>query len=222
MKDNKNNVNDFFDGNMMINNEDKQEYNSENKVNSDCDTENIDNNRRKDKQEDSKIKNIFFEWIVPILSAFVIAFLINKFVLFKVYIPSESMVPTINGNDRLFVTRIYNLDKLERGDIIVFYSEELQQDLIKRLIGLPGDTVEIKDGIVYVNGELLEEDYIGAQNASFNGRYQVPEGKYFFLGDNRLYSNDARVWKNPYIDGKDIIAKAQIRVYPFDKIGIIE
>ena len=169
----------------------------------------------------NSIKNFIYEWGIPIISAFIIAFLINKFVLFKVLIPSESMVPTLNVGDRLFVTRIYNLDRLERGDIIVFYSEELQEDLIKRLIGLPGDKIEIENGVVSVNGEVLQEDYIGAQD-NYNGVYEVPEGKYFFLGDNRLYSKDSRYWINPYIDGEDITGKAQIKVYPLDQIGKVK
>ena len=169
----------------------------------------------------NSIKNFIYEWGIPIISAFIIAFLINKFVLFKVLIPSESMVPTLNVGDRLFVTRIYNLDRLKRGDIIVFYSEELQEDLIKRLIGLPGDTIEIENGVVSVNGEVLQEDYIGAQD-NYNGVYEVPEGKYFFLGDNRLYSKDSRYWINPYIDGEDITGKAQIKVYPLDQIGKVK
>ncbi len=169
----------------------------------------------------NSIKNFIYEWGIPIISAFIIAFLINKFVLFKVLIPSESMVPTLNVGDRLFVTRIYNLDRLERGDIIVFYSEELQEDLIKRLIGLPGDKIEIENGVVSVNGEVLQEDYIGAQD-NYNGVYEVPEGKYFFLGDNRLYSKDSRYWINPYIDGEDITGKAQIKVYPLNEIGKIK
>lgn len=169
----------------------------------------------------NSMKNFMSEWGIPIISAIILAVLINKFILFKVLIPSESMVPTLNVGDRLFVTRVYNPEKLKRGDIIVFYSEELQESLIKRLIGLPGDKIKIENGKVFVNGEMLEENYIGAED-KFNGEYQVPEGKYFFLGDNRLWSKDSRYWINPYIDGKDINGKAQIKVYPFNQIGKIE
>lgn len=169
----------------------------------------------------SSNKNFITEWGIPIISAIILAFLINKFLLFKVLIPSESMVPTLNVGDRLFVTRVYNLEKLKRGDIIVFYSEELQDSLIKRLIGLPGDKVKIENGRVFVNGEELQEDYIGAED-KFNGEYEVPDGKYFFLGDNRLWSKDSRYWINPYIDGEEISGKAQIKVYPFDQIGKIK
>ncbi|VYU61080.1 signal peptidase I [Clostridium tertium] len=174
-----------------------------------------------DEKEEVTKKSFISEWGIPIISAIIIAFLINKFLLFKVIIPSESMVPTLNVDDRLFVTRVYNLDKLKRGDIVVFYSEELQADLIKRLIGLPGDKIKIENGIVSVNGEVLKEDYIGASD-NFSGEYEVPEGKYFFLGDNRLWSKDSRYWINPYIDGDDISGKAQIKVFPFDEIGSVK
>lgn len=174
-----------------------------------------------DEKEEVTKKSFISEWGIPIISAIIIAFLINKFLLFKVVIPTESMVPTLNVDDRLFVTRVYDLDNLKRGDIVVFYSEELQLDLIKRLIGLPGDKIKIENGIVSVNGEVLKEDYIGTTD-NFNGEYEVPEGKYFFLGDNRLWSKDSRYWINPYIDSKDISGKAQIKVYPFSEIGRIK
>lgn len=167
-----------------------------------------------------KKSNFFSDWVVPILIAVVLAFLINKFIIFKVKIPSESMVPTLNVNDRLFVTRVYNPENLQRGDIVVFHSEELDQSMIKRLIGKPGDKISIKDGVVTVNGETLQEDYIGEPD-KFNGEYTVPEGEYFFLGDNRLWSKDSRYWKDPYIPAKDIMGKAQLKVYPFSDFGVV-
>lgn len=164
---------------------------------------------------------LLYDWIIPIVVAVILATAINKFIVFKVKIPSESMVPTLNVGDRLFVTRIYNRDNLNRGDVVVFYSEEEEESMIKRLIGLPGDEVVIADGAVIVNGETLTEDYIGTPD-NFNGTYSVPEGKYFFLGDNRLRSKDSRYWINPYIDSKDIKGKARLKVYPFSDIGMIK
>lgn len=177
--------------------------------------------RRIKRSKENKKNGFFYEWGIPVIVAVVLAVLINKFIVFKVYIPSESMVPTLNVDDRLFVTRVYNEEKFERGDILVFESEELGEKLIKRLIGLPGDKILIENGQVSVNGEKLIEPYIGNEDR-FNGEYEVPEGKYFFLGDNRLWSKDSRYWNDPYIDGKDIIGKAQIKVYPFSEIGRIE
>lgn len=171
--------------------------------------------------EEIKKSNFFNDWIVPIVIAVVLAFLINKFLIFKVKIPSESMVPTLNVGDRLFVTRVYNPENLKRGDIVVFYSEEKNEDMIKRLIGVPGDKVVINDGIVTVNGETLVENYIGTAD-SYSGEFLVPEGKYFFLGDNRYWSLDSRYWENPYIDASEIKGKAQIKVYPWKDFGKIE
>ena len=165
--------------------------------------------------------NFFKDWIVPIVAAIGIAFIINKFLVYNVYIPSESMVPTLNVGDKLMVTRIYNPENIERGDIIVFYSDELSQVVIKRAIGLPGDKIVIHDGIVNVNGEDLQEDYV-KNNEVVNAEFEVPEGKFFFLGDNRRVSNDARKWINPYIDESDIQGKAQFRFYPFSEIGILK
>lgn len=168
-----------------------------------------------------KKSNFFNEWIVPIVVAVILVILINRFLIFKVKIPSESMVPTLNVGDRLFVTRVYNPEKLKRGDIVVFHSDEKDEDMIKRLIGLPGDKVIINNGIVTVNGETLEEDYLGTID-TYNGEFEVPEGKYFFLGDNRYWSLDSRYWENPYIDGSDIKGKAQIKVYPWKDFGKVE
>lgn len=171
--------------------------------------------------KESKKKGLLYEWGIPIIVAMILAFLINQFVIFKVYIPSESMVPTLNVEDRLFVTRTYDESKFARGDILVFDSKELGDKLIKRLIGLPGDKIVIKNGEVSVNGEVLDEPYIGDADR-FNGEYEVPEGKYFFLGDNRLWSKDSRYWIDPYIDGKYIEGKAQFKVYPFNQMGKIK
>ena len=176
------------------------------------------------KKENSKKKFIkaLKEWAICIGIALLIAILINKFLLYKVYIPSESMVPTLNEDDQLFVTRIYNYDKIERGDILVFYSEENDDTFIKRVIGLPGDTVKIVDGVVFVNDKELKEDYVKNNDTDENSEFKVPKGKYFFLGDNRAISNDSRRWKDPFVDEDDIQAKAVLKVYPFSDFGFID
>ena len=92
--------------------------------------------------------------------------------------------------------------------------------MIKRLIGLPNDKIVIDNGIVRVNGEVLNEYYIQNQDY-FTGEYTVPEGKYFFLGDNRGNSFDSRYWTNKYIDFNDIEGKAFVKVFPFDDFGFI-
>ena len=169
-----------------------------------------------------KAKESFFrEWIVPIITAIFIAILINKFIFFNVTVPTGSMIPTINKDDKFMVTRIYNTNNIERGDIIVFYSEELQKLLIKRAIGLPGDHVEINNGIVNINGQSIKEDYV-KNNNNYSGTFDVPEGKFLFLGDNRADSWDARRWINPYIDASEIRGEARIRIYPFNNFGVLK
>lgn len=154
-----------------------------------------------------------------ILAAIILATLIYKFVFFNIKVPSESMYPTIKIGDKITVTRIYNKDKLKKGDLIVFDSDELKIPLIKRLIGLPGDEVIIKNkGQVFINGSKIEEPYV-VYMEDLDKKFKIPENKYLFLGDNRANSFDARRWKNPYIDGKYIKGKAQFIIYPFKRFG---
>jgi signal peptidase I len=185
-------------------------------------------NKKNNKQENKAVKiakKIFFDWIVPVGIALVIAILINKFLIFKVEIPSRSMVPTLNVDDQLFATKVYNPENLKTGDIVIFYFKPKDELFIKRLIGLPGDKVEIKSGKVFVNDEQINEDYVKHPEVT-QGVYNVPEGKYFFLGDNRIESDDARKWQNEYgftyIDASDIKGKALIKVYPFSDFGIVK
>lgn len=185
--------------------------------------ENKNEGSNKNKIVEAKGINFFKEWILPIIYAVGIVFLLNKFVFINVVLPpSGSMIPTLNDNDRLIATRVWNKDNIKRGDIIVFKSEELDnKDLIKRVIGLPGDHIEINDGVVKVNGIELEEDYV-KNNESYNGIFDVPDGKIFFLGDNRSVSYDSRYWKNPYIDKSDVEGKAEIRYYPIKDFELIK
>ncbi|WP_026883638.1 signal peptidase I [Clostridium akagii] len=169
-----------------------------------------------------KSKKIIVDYLIPILIAVVLAILINKFLFFKILVPSPSMSPTIKDNDQIIVTRVYNRNNLKRGDIIVFNSKELKMELIKRLIGLPNDSIEVTtNGVVYVNGKKINQSYV-VYNGGKSGVYKVPAGHYFFLGDNRINSLDSRYWKNPYIDGSDINGKAKITIYPFNRLGFLK
>ncbi|HEY5560438.1 MAG TPA: signal peptidase I [Clostridiaceae bacterium] len=165
------------------------------------------------------MKKIFTEIITPILAAIVISILVNKFVFFKIKVPTLSMYPTIKAGDQIIVTRIYNLDNLKRGDLIVFYSKELKDSLIKRLVGLPGDKVEVTEtGEVIINGVIHKEPYV-VNSEAYMKSFQVPLKHYLFFGDNRSNSNDSRKWKDPYIEGTDIKGKAQFIIYPFSRFG---
>lgn len=182
---------------------------------------------KEQKVEEHKVNNrekyrFFIEWILPVIAAFGLAVLINKFLIFNICVTSTSMAPNINVGDRIMVNRVYSKDNIKRGDVLVFYSDEFQETLVKRVIGLPGDKIVIKDGIVNINGEEIQEDYV--KNNDYNDEefaYDVPEGKYFFLGDNRPVSMDSRRWINSYIDADDVKGKAILKFYPIKDFGSI-
>jgi signal peptidase I len=169
------------------------------------------------------MKYFIKEWIVPILVALVIVVFLNKFIFILVTVPTGSMEDTIIPNDRLYVNELFDISKAEHGDIIVFRSIELENKrLVKRLIGLPGDVVNVKeDGSVIVNGEKLDEPYV-IESSGEAKTFNVPEKCYLFLGDNRPISYDARFWNNPYISEEQIIGKVIFRFFPFNRIGNVE
>jgi signal peptidase I len=145
------------------------------------------------------------EFLVILLIAFALVFgLVRPFVLKAFWIPSESMVPTLEVGDRVFVNKfIYRFHPPERHDIIVFKSDEGsteggQEDLIKRVAGLPGDEISVQDGTLFVNGERQEEPYVNKQfpDTSSFGPTVVAEGKVFVMGDNRADSRHSRNSKN--------------------------
>ncbi|MFR1710223.1 MAG: signal peptidase I [Clostridium sp.] len=159
------------------------------------------------------------EWIIPAVIAIILGFLINKFIFFNVNVPTKSMYPTITPGDRIFSLRMHKPSSIERGDVLVFHSEELNKDLIKRVIGLPGETVEIQsDGSVYINGEYLKEDYVSS-SSDITGSFNIPPNCYLFLGDNRGNSIDARLWENPYIPFDQIQGEGKFIIFPFSRFG---
>jgi len=173
-----------------------------------------------DKKE--KKRSILNEWIIDIAVVLCIALLVWNFVGYGVWITSGSMIPTLEVKDRLLVTRVHNPKNLKEGDIVLFKNDEFKGEiLIKRLIGLPGDTIEIKNGVVYRNGQELKEDYV-KNNEIYNGSFKVPDNKYFFLGDNRANSDDSRYWKDPYVDESYIEGKAQVKYYPIKDFEILK
>lgn len=171
---------------------------------------------RRDKNK--KKKSSLREMVEVIVTALVLAFLIKTFVVGNFWIPSESMVPTIEVNDKVIVTNFsYWFEGPKRGDVIVFrYPLDTKKDYIKRCIGLPGETIEFRDSKLYVNGQLVEEPYL-PEGLVFEdyGPIEVPEGQYFMCGDNRNHSSDSRVWG--FVEKRLIIGKAQVIYWPFDR-----
>ncbi|MDD3173921.1 MAG: signal peptidase I [Herbinix sp.] len=163
----------------------------------------------------NKVVREIISWVMVIAIAFAAATFINKVIIFKVEVPTGSMENTIMIGDRVITLRLSYLFKdPQRGDIIVFpFPDDEKVDYIKRIIGLPGDTVEGIDGYVYINGEKLEESYVTSTLDNNFGPYVVPEDSYFMMGDNRDISEDSRYWDNKFVKRSKIIGKALFK-YP--------
>lgn len=168
-----------------------------------------------------RIVKEIFSWIIVFATAFVLAILINKFVILNEEIPSGSMENTIMTGDKVLTFRLaYLFSEPKRGDIVVFpFPDDESVDYIKRIIGLPGETVEIRDGEVFINNseEALDEPYVkedwDEEGDSDNYTFIVPEDSYFMMGDNRRDSLDSRYWKNHFVSEDKIKSKALFR-YP--------
>lgn len=170
----------------------------------------------------NKIRNFVKDWMLVIAFAVIIAVVINKFIFFVISVPSGSMYPTIKPKDKIITTRIHNVNKIKKGDILVFYSDEFQETMVKRVIGLPNDSVEIKDGgSVFINGQKIDEPYVMYPD-SRTGKFNVPDGEYLFLGDNRAHSLDSRSWKDPFIPVENIKGRALFTIFPFDRVSELE
>jgi signal peptidase I len=166
------------------------------------------------------------EWGILIVAALVIAIVIRTFVFQAFYIPSESMVPTLKVGDRVLVNKLsYKLHDPRRGDIVVFKAPPAAEtadikDLVKRLVGLPGDTIEGKRGRIYINGRVLSEPYLpdGVKSRTF-GPEKVPPDSYFMLGDNRQYSKDSTFF-GP-IKRNQLIGRVFMRIWPIGRLDFL-
>jgi signal peptidase I len=166
----------------------------------------------------------FLEFLIILLLAFALVFgVVRPFVLEAFYIPSGSMVPTLKVGERVFVNKfIYRFSEPKRGDIIVFRSVDgADEDLIKRVVGLPGDEVAVQNGVLILNGEPQEEPYVNQRfpDDSFYGPTKVPEGKVFVMGDNRSNSADSRVF-GP-VPMENIAGEAFVAFWPPSRIGLL-
>lgn len=166
------------------------------------------------------------EWVVLVIGALLIALLIKTFLFQAFYIPSASMDPTLKVHDRVLVNKLsYHLHSVHRGDIIVFSAPPEERtpqikDLVKRVIGLPGDTIEARDGQIYINDRLLKEPYLPKGTRSDDlPRQVVPAGSYFMMGDNRGASSDSRVF-GP-IKRSTIIGRAFVKMWPLSRLGFL-
>lgn len=163
-----------------------------------------------------------WEYIKMIIFVVVVVFIVNNVLLINAKIPSESMEDTIMTGDRIFGNRLAYINKdPQRFDIVIFkYPDDETQLFIKRVIGLPGETVEIRDGKVYIDGaETPLDDSFTPEPPQGNwGPEVVPEGSYFMLGDNRNRSKDSRFWTNTFVKKEKILGKAVLRYFPSPKL----
>ena len=162
-------------------------------------------------------------WAKTVVFAVVFALIVNTFIIVNASVPTGSMLDTIQINDRLVALRLsYLFSDPERYDIVVFRAPDEPRKLyVKRVIGLPGETVTIKAGKVYIddNQEPLEDFFVRSKPHEEDfGPVTVPDDSYFMLGDNRDNSADSRVWKNKFVVSKDILGKVLFRYFPNFKI----
>jgi signal peptidase I len=168
------------------------------------------------------VKKEIISWVKVFGFAIVAAYCINSFVLVNAAVPTGSMENAIMPGDRIVASRLsYAFSKNpNRLDVIVFVSPEDNETLfVKRVIGLPGDVVEVIDGKVYINGdsEPLDESYVKGIPYSTNGPFNVPENSYFVMGDNRNNSSDSREWANKYVSRDKILGRVMFGYYPRPK-----
>ena len=148
----------------------------------------------------------------------IVVFAFFKFILTPGLVPSGSMEPTLMTGDRILVNRLsYIVNEPQRGDVVAFYSEEYGEVMIKRIIGLPGDNISFTNGYVYINDALVYEEYIDESiESNCADEFNVPDGCYFVMGDNRENSVDSRFFANPYISKESILGKFFCRLYDKD------
>ncbi len=177
--------------------------------------------------QESRVLKELLGWIMYILVVVVITYVVVTFVGQRTCVSGESMMPTLHDGDNLIVDKIsYRFSDPERYDIIVFpFQYEEKVYYIKRIIGLPGDEVQVKDGMVYINGELLGEEY-GSEVMENPGIAIEPillaEDEYFVLGDNRNHSADSRDPSVGVLKREDLIGKAWVRIWPFNSFGVLK
>lgn len=155
---------------------------------------------------------IMKQYLPSILIALVVSIFVRTYVAEAMKVPTGSMIPTIQINDHLIVEKMMWMTSLNHGDIIVFQAPEEDKKYVKRLIGLPGDEIEVKDGELYRNKTIVNESYI-QEKMNYNfGPVVVPANKYLFLGDNRNVSFDSHAWEYPFIDYDKLIGKVMIEI----------
>lgn len=217
------------------NKQDNSDANNEKAQTEENGSDNTENTGKKVK-EPFNLKKEIWSWIKIFIIAIVIAFLVNNVIIMNANVPTGSMQNTIMAKDHMIGLRTaYWFKEPKRGEIVIFINPDYEDNpslgkyYVKRVIGEPGDKVVIKDAKIYINDskEPLKEDYLPEEWVNKAGTdeelvYEVPQDCYFLMGDNRNSSNDARFWKNTYVNKSDIIAKAEFVYWPWPHKGFLK
>ena len=178
-----------------------------------------------EKNKISIIKDTIIDYSKSIGVAMIAGLVIKSFIFAPTLVSGQSMMPTLNDKDRLFISKIQynlNLKEFKQGDIVVLEAPDKDAFYVKRIIGLPGDIVKIENGNVYINGDMLKENYIEKDTYTYTPNEGediiVKDGYYFVLGDNRGASKDSRVLG--MISEKSLEGKAEFRFFPFDSLRL--
>ena len=177
----------------------------------------------------SSFKNELYSWGKSIVFALLLVMICRHFIFSPIAVQGESMLPTLEDKDKIIISKV---SSVERFDIVVLQAPDENEYYVKRVIGIPGDSVQVKDDILYINGKAYEETYLNknTNNILYNkvtGDFKlqdytsektVPEGSYFVLGDNRWKSRDSREFG--FISAKSIIGEVKFRYYPLKDIEI--
>jgi len=181
------------------------------------------------KPKEPEPENFWVEMRNILVLSIALAFGIRHFVAEARYIPSESMLPTLEINDRLIIEKMsYRFRQPTRGDVVVFRPTDtikaenptFNDALIKRIVGLPGEIIEVKEGQVFVDGEPIVETYIEEEPAYMWGPQEIPEESYLVLGDNRNNSYDSHFWG--FVPKDNLIGRAAVRVWPPNRLGPLD
>ena len=167
------------------------------------------------------------EWVVSIVTALLAVLIIRSFLFTIIRVDGTSMTDTLQDNDRLFVTVLdMKLHGPDRFDVVITHYDDTRKEYVKRVIGLPGDTLEVRSGVLYINGEAYEEPFLSPDrivNYSLPqydfGPIKVPEGSYFVMGDNRDNSRDSR--RVGFLSEDKIVGKVRYIIWPLDRIGSV-
>ncbi len=175
-----------------------------------------------------KRKKDLLDWIKSLAVAVVLVLIIRSFLFTFIWVDGESMTDTLQDHDWLFVTVLdMKLHGPNHFDVVITHYPDSKKNYVKRVIGLPGDTISVKSGVLYINGEEYDEPFLTAEKtkrfslASHDFEVTVPEGCYFVMGDNRDNSNDSRASKVGFIDAGMIEGKVRYILFPFNRIGSV-